>query len=78
LAIATSIHALAVGVTFAFFEINIFLAIFIIGLTTFFISIGGVKIGNIFGAKYKSQAEFIGGTVLVILGFKILIEHLFF
>jgi putative Mn2+ efflux pump MntP len=78
LAIATSIDALAVGVTFAFFEINIFLAIIIIGLTTFCISIGGVKIGNIFGAKYKSKAEFIGGTVLVILGFKILIEHLIF
>jgi putative Mn2+ efflux pump MntP len=78
LAIATSIDALAVGVTFAFFEINIFLAIILIGLTTFCISIGGVKIGNIFGAKYKSKAEFIGGAVLVILGFKILIEHLFF
>lgn len=78
LAIATSIDALAVGVTFAFFEINIFLAIILIGLTTFCISLGGVKIGNIFGAKYKSKAEFIGGAVLVILGLKILAEHLFF
>jgi putative Mn2+ efflux pump MntP len=78
LAIATSIDALAVGVTFSFFEINIFLAIIIIGFTTFCISIGGVKIGNLFGAKYKSKAEFIGGTVLVLLGCKILIEHLFF
>ena len=78
LSIATSIDALAVGVTFAFFRINILLAIIIIGLTTFCISLGGVKIGNIFGVKYKSKAEFIGGAVLVILGFKILIEHLFF
>ena len=76
LAIATSIDALAIGVTFAFFEINIFAAIIIIGLTTFCIAIGGVKIGNIFGAKYKSKAEFIGGAILVILGVKILIEHL--
>ena len=78
LAIATSIDALAVGITFAFFEINIFMAIIIIGFTTFCISTGGVKIGNIFGAKYKSKAEFIGGAILVILGLKILIEHLFF
>jgi putative Mn2+ efflux pump MntP len=78
LAIATSIDALAVGITFAFFEINIFMAIIIIGLTTFCISIGGVKIGNIFGAKYKSKAELIGGAILVMLGLKILIEHLFF
>jgi len=78
LAIATSIDALVVGITFSFFEINIFKAIIIIGLITFFISIGGVKIGNIFGVKYKSKAEFIGGTVLIILGIKILVEHLFF
>jgi len=78
LAIATSIDALAVGVTFAFFQINIFVTIIIIGLTTFIISIIGVKIGNIFGTKFKSKAEFVGGAVLVILGAKILIEHLFF
>jgi putative Mn2+ efflux pump MntP len=78
LAIATSIDALAVGVTFAFFQMNIFIAIMIIGLTTFIISIIGVKIGNIFGTKFKSKAEFVGGAVLVILGVKILIEHLFF
>ena len=78
LAIATSIDALAVGITFAFFEINIFKAIIIIGLTTFGISLCGVKIGNVFGAKFKSKAEFLGGAVLVILGIKILIEHLFF
>jgi putative Mn2+ efflux pump MntP len=78
LAIATSIDALAVGVTFAFFEINIFFAVIIIGLTTFCISICGVKIGNVCGAKFKSKAEFIGGAVLVALGIKILVEHLFF
>ena len=78
LAIATSIDALAVGITFAFFEINIFMAITITGLTTFFISICGVKIGNLFGIKFKSKAEFLGGFVLIILGVKILIEHLFF
>ena len=76
LAIATSIDALAVGITFAFFRINIFSAIIITGLTTFCISIVGVKIGNVFGSKYKSKAEFIGGAVLIILGLKILLEHL--
>ena len=76
LAIATSIDALAVGITFAFFKINIFMAIIIIGLTTFCISTGGVIIGSIFGEKFKSKAEFIGGIILIILGFKILIEHL--
>jgi len=78
LAIATSIDALAVGVTFAFFKINIFIAALIIGSITFIISMVGVKIGNIFGAKYKSKAEFVGGVILVILGIKIVIEHLFF
>ena len=78
LAIATSIDALAVGVTFAFFKLNIVTALIIIGLTTFLFSIAGVKIGNIFGKKYKSKAEFAGGAVLVLLGLKILIEHLFF
>jgi len=78
LAIATSIDALAVGVTFAFFKINIFLAAIIIGSITFVISMAGVKIGNIFGTKYKSKAEFIGGVILVLLGIKIVIEHLFF
>ena len=78
LAIATSIDALAVGITFAFFEINIFKTVIIIGLTTFIISVGGMKIGNIFGSKYKSKAEFLGGSILILLGIKILIEHLFF
>jgi putative Mn2+ efflux pump MntP len=78
LAIATSIDALAIGVTFAFFNINIFKAAIIIGSITFFLSMIGVKIGNIFGVKFKSKAEFIGGAVLVLLGIKIVIEHLFF
>jgi len=78
LAVATSIDALAVGVTFAFFPINIFSAVTIIGLTTFIISICGVKIGNVFGVRFKSKAELLGGIVLVALGIKILAEHLFF
>jgi len=78
LAIATSIDALAIGVTFAFFKINIFIAAAIIGSITFIISMAGVKIGNLFGTKFKSKAEFIGGAVLVLLGIKIVIEHLFF
>jgi putative Mn2+ efflux pump MntP len=76
LAVATSIDALAVGITFAFFEVNIFTTILIIGFTTFCISAIGLKIANVFGTKYKSKAEFIGGVVLIVLGFKILIEHL--
>jgi putative Mn2+ efflux pump MntP len=78
LAIATSIDALAIGVSFAFFQINILTAIMIIGLTTLILSMGGVKVGNLFGARYKSKAEFAGGAVLVLLGFKVLIESLFF
>ena len=78
LAVATSIDALAVGITFAFFQINIINAVIIIGLTTLFLSMVGVKIGNIFGIKFKSKAEFLGGAVLILLGIKILIEHLFF
>jgi putative Mn2+ efflux pump MntP len=78
LALATSIDALAVGITFALFAVNILRAIAITGIITFFISIAGVKIGNIFGTKFKSKAEFIGGAVLIIIGVKILVEHLFF
>jgi len=78
LAVATSIDALAVGVAFAFLDVAIWTTILIIGFTTFCISLIGVKVGNICGAKYKSKAEFLGGAVLVLLGFKILIEHLFF
>lgn len=76
LAIATSIDALAVGITFAFLEVNIVEAISIIGVVTFIISGIGVFIGNIFGNKYKSKAEFVGGAILVILGVRILVEHL--
>lgn len=77
LAVATSIDALAVGVTFAFLEnTNIVAAIAIIGIITFFLSIIGVKIGNVFGAKYKGKAEFAGGAILILLGVKILLEHL--
>jgi putative Mn2+ efflux pump MntP len=78
LAIATSIDALAVGITFAFFMINIFKAILITGITTFIIATCGVKIGNIFGIKFKSKAELAGGIILILLGIKIVIEHLFF
>ena len=76
LAIATSIDALAVGITFAFLDYPIVEAISIIGITTFFISIGGVYIGNFFGNKYKNKAEFAGGLILVLIGLKILLEHL--
>jgi len=76
LAIATSIDALAVGVTFAFYHIPIFVAILIIGLVTFSMSVAGVKIGNIFGSKYKSKAEFVGGIILVLLGIKMLVGGL--
>ncbi len=76
LAVATSIDALACGVTFSFCEtFNIYSAITIIGLTTFVISIGGVYVGNIFGSKYKAKAQLVGGLILVFLGVKILLEH---
>lgn len=76
LAIATSIDALAVGVTFAFLKVDIIPAITFIGLTTFVLSAIGVKIGNVFGAKFKSKAELAGGCVLILMGLKILLEHL--
>lgn len=76
LAIATSIDALAVGITFAFLSVNILEAIAIIGITTFLISVIGVKIGNVFGLRYKSKAEFVGGVILILMGLKILLEHL--
>ena len=78
LAVATSIDALAVGVTFAFLYVSIVPAVSMIGATTFILSAVGVKIGNVFGAKYKSKAELVGGIVLIAMGVKILIEHLFF
>lgn len=78
LAIATSIDALSVGITFAFLHVQIVPAITFIGVTTFILSVIGVKIGNLFGAKYKSYAEIAGGIVLILLGTKILLEHLGF
>jgi len=76
LAIATSIDALAVGITFAFLNVNITSAMVIIGCTTFVLSIIGVLAGNRFGIKYKNKAELVGGIVLVLIGCKILLEHL--
>lgn len=78
LAVATSIDALAVGVTFAFLDVNIWLAVALIGGVTFAISAAGVKVGNVFGARFQSKAELAGGIILILLGVKILIEHLFF
>ena len=76
LAVATSIDALATGVSFAVTDTNIWLAIALAGATTFAFSAAGVKIGNVFGAKYKSKAELAGGLILILMGAKILIEHL--
>ncbi len=76
LAIATSIDALAVGVTFAFLQVQIVPAVGFIGIITFLLSFLGVKIGNVFGMKYKSKAELAGGIILVLIGLKILLEHL--
>ena len=79
LAIATSIDALAVGVTFGTMgsklETSIWASVILIGITTFAISLGGVFIGNAFGAKYKSKAEVVGGIILIIIGLKVVIEH---
>jgi putative Mn2+ efflux pump MntP len=76
LAVATSIDALAVGVTFAFLQVQILPAVSFIGVITFILSTLGVKIGNIFGCKFKSKAEFAGGIILILMGSKILLEHL--
>ena len=76
LAIATSIDALAVGITFAFLDYPVLQSVIIIGITTFVISTAGVVIGNIFGSRYKSRAELAGGIILVLIGLKILLEHL--
>ena len=75
-AFATSIDALAVGVTFAFLQVQIAPAVAFIGVITFALSCLGVKLGNVFGAKYKSRAELFGGVVLILMGAKILLEHL--
>lgn len=76
LALATSIDALAVGVTFAFLKVEILPAISFIGVVTFVFSVCGLLIGNLFGAKLKSKAEIFGGIVLILIGLKILLEHL--
>ena len=76
LAIATSIDALAVGVSFAFLQINIVPAVILIGITTLVISMAGVKIGNMFGNKFKSKAQLAGGVILVLIGLRILLKHL--
>lgn len=75
MAIATSIDALAVGVTFAFLKVNVGAAVSFIGVITFLLSAVGVYLGHIFGAKYKSKAELVGGIVLIFMGTKILVEH---
>lgn len=76
LAIATSIDAFAVGITFAFLDTNIIFAFSSIGIITFLISVLGVKIGNRFGDKYENKAEFVGGLILILIGLKVLLEHL--
>ncbi len=76
LAIATSIDALAMGVTFAFLRVDIVAAVLFIGCITFVCSAAGVKIGNVFGACFKSKAELAGGVILILMGVKILLEHL--
>ncbi len=76
LSIATSIDALAIGITFVCLKIHIVMPVITIGLITFIISIIGVKIGNRFGDKYEKKAEIMGGVILILLGIKILLEHL--
>ncbi|MBP5281855.1 MAG: manganese efflux pump [Lachnospiraceae bacterium] len=78
LAVATSIDALAIGVTFAFLQVRIVPAISFIGIITFLLSAIGVKVGNVFGIRYKSKAEIAGGVILIGMGLKILLEHLGF
>lgn len=75
MAVATSIDALAVGVSFAFLKVDIWAAVLMIGLTTGVLSAAGVYVGNIFGNRYKSKAEFAGGFILIVMGLKILVEH---
>lgn len=76
MAVATSIDAFAIGVTFAFLQVDILPAVSLIGVVTFLFSAAGIKIGNVFGARYKAKAEFFGGVILVLMGIKILVEHL--
>ena len=76
LAVATSIDALAVGVTFAFLEVRILPAAGLIGVTTFALSALGIRVGHVFGARFKAGAERLGGVILILIGLKILLEHL--
>lgn len=76
LAVATSIDALAVGVTFACLNVEIISAVSLIGIVTFVFSFVGIKAGNVFGTKFKGKAEFAGGVILIVMGVKILLEHL--
>lgn len=76
LAVATSIDALAVGVTYAFLQVQIIPAVTFIGVITFALSLAGVKIGNVFGLRFKAKAEISGGVILILMGIKILLEHL--
>lgn len=76
LSIATSIDALAAGITFAFLNTSLFVSVIIIGIITFILSVIGVKLGNIYGSKYQKKACIFGGIVLILLGIKIFFEHL--
>ena len=78
LAVATSVDALAVGITCAFLKVNIIKMILIISTITFIMTFIGVRIGNVVGIKYEKKAQVIGGLILISLSIKILIEHLFF
>ena len=75
LAVATSIDALAVGISFAFLQVEILKAVSVIGVTTFVLSVVGVAVGNMFGAKYEKNATLAGGIILILIGLKILLEH---
>jgi putative Mn2+ efflux pump MntP len=76
LAIATSIDALAIGITFAFLKVNLLLSAGLIGITAFILSFIGVKIGNVFGDRYEKKATLAGGIILLLIGLKILLNHL--
>jgi putative Mn2+ efflux pump MntP len=78
MAVATSIDALAIGVSFAFLKVNIWSAVLLIGITTACFSGVGVYVGNLFGNRYKSKAEFAGGFILIAMGLKILLDHTIF
>ena len=76
MAVATSVDALTVGITFSFLNVNIVSAVCIIGIITFILGFTGTKVGRVFGTRLKSKAELCGGIILILLGTKILLEHL--